>query len=277
MISLRRVRSHEASRRRNGTNLAWDLDRRPRNVFFGRDCSWRGDAGYFPPVAGGPERHPKSPSMKSNRPIRYYDREGRAVVRKSDIPASKTIAKAPRWSNWASACRERVLPCRVASRNGSVTWLECQGRSERHPSTTFRTSQRVSNAKTCREFRCFFIQFEFAASRETSDSVSSSSDTRDRPHLEILASGPHNSLLCRMVGSALNCRDDHSRCESRTMVPLRGNPAAVRIGLVDPGEQSLCDPLAKLCYVTQPNGVVNAECIVGRVSRPVRPLPIEIG
>lgn len=40
-------------------------------------------------------------------------------------------------------------------------------------------------------------------------------------------------------------RSDHSRCESRTIVPPWGNPTAARSG-VNQIEQSLCDPLVIL-------------------------------
>jgi hypothetical protein len=60
-----------------------------------------------------------------------------------------------------------------------------------------------------------------------------------------MASGPHNCILCRMVLTVLIHRKDHSRCESRTMVPPWGNPTAAQSG-VNQIEQSLCDPLVIL-------------------------------
>ena len=71
-----------------------------------------------------------------------------------------------------------------------------------------------------------------------------------------LASGTHNSLLCRMVGTALIRRADHSSCESRTTVPPRGSPAAVRKSLGRPGRTKLVRPTGQvvLCYLSHPVG-----------------------
>ena len=98
--------------------------------------------------------------------------------------------------------------------------------------------------------------------------------------IKILASGPHNSLLCRIVGQVLNHLPDNSRCESRTTVPLRGNPAAVRERSCGPRPNKACATHWSSCaMLPNPSGwsmrnqwvrKTNVEDIVGRISRPAR-------
>ncbi len=76
--------------------------------------------------------------------------------------------------------------------------------------------------------------------------------------MQDLASGRHNSLLCRMVPWSMIRPRPPFKLRKSNKSSSAGYPRSRSVG-VTTSEQSLCDPLAKLCYVTHPIEPVNAE------------------
>src|SRR5579872_1820843 len=60
----------------------------------------------------------------------------------------------------------------------------------------------------------------------------------------MMASGPHNSFLCRIYDTGKGLPVRISTCEMGTMLLLRGSPAAVRNADQGVSNRGLCDPLA---------------------------------